>query len=41
MIGTDGEEYIQSYTGIAVSNPDDFFFRLTVDGSHLVFDVTL
>lgn len=41
MIGTDGEEYIQSYTGIAVSNPDDFFFRLTVDGSHLVFDITL
>ena len=41
MIGTDGEEYIQSYTGIAVSNPDDFFFRLTVDGSHIVFDITL
>ena len=41
MHGTDGEEYTQSYTGIAVGDPDDCYFRLSVDGSHLVFDVTL
>ena len=38
MIGTDGEEYVQEYTGIAVSDPYDFRYRFTVDNSCIVFD---
>ena len=38
MLGTDGETYIQEYYGIAVSDPDDFYFRFTVDHCHLVFE---
>ena len=38
MIGTDGEEYVQEYTGIAVDEPLDFRYRFTVDNSCIVFD---
>ena len=38
MIGNDGNEYVQEYTGINTVNPDDMYFRLTIDGCHLVFD---
>lgn len=38
MLGTDGEEYVQLYTGIAVDDPNNFRYRFTVDGSCIVFD---
>jgi hypothetical protein len=36
--GNDGNTYTQEYTGINTVDPDDFYFRYTVDGSHLEFD---
>ena len=36
MVGNDGVTYYQDYFGIAISN--DLYFRLTVDGSHLIFE---
>ena len=41
MIGNDGVTYEQEYKGINTVNPDDFYFRFTVDGSCLVFDTEL
>ena len=38
MHGTDGVDYIQDYIGINTIDPDDFYFRVTVDGSYLVFE---
>lgn len=38
MHGTDGVDYIQDYIGINTIDPDNFYFRLTVDGSYLVFE---
>ena len=38
MEGTDGVTYIQEYKGIAIDDPDDFYFHFTVDGSHIEFD---
>lgn len=38
MLGNDGINYVQEYKGIAIDNPDDFYFRFTVDGCHLEFD---
>ena len=38
MIGNDGNEYVQEYNGINTVDPDDMYFRFTVDGCHLVFD---
>ena len=38
MHGTDGVDYIQYYTGINTIDPDDFYFRLTVDSCYLVFE---
>ena len=38
MVGNDGVTYEQYYNGILVSNPEDFYFRFTVDGSHIEFD---
>ena len=38
MEGNDGVVYNQEYRGIAVDNPDDFYFRFTVDNCHLEFD---
>ena len=41
MEGTDGETYIQEYIGINTVDPDDFYFRFTVDNCHLEFDNVL
>jgi len=41
MHGNDGVEYVQEYRGINTVEPDDFYFRFTVDGCHLVFDAAL
>ena len=38
MHGTDGVDYIQDYIGINTIDPDNFYFRFTVDGSYLVFE---
>ena len=38
MVGNDGVTYTQDYIGINTIDPDDFYFRLTVDGSHLVLE---
>ena len=38
MHGVDGADYTQSYTGINTIDPDNFFFRLTVDNCHLVLE---
>ena len=38
MIGNNGQEYLQEYNGINTIDPDNFYFRFTVDGSHIVFD---
>ena len=41
MEGTDGEVYTQEYNGINTVDPEDFYFRYTVDGCHLEFDSVL
>ena len=41
MVGNDGVTYEQSYIGINTVDPDDFYFRYTVDGCHLEFDSVL
>lgn len=38
MTAKDGTVYTQEYKGINSIDPDDLYFRLTVDGCHLVFD---
>lgn len=38
MVGNSGNVYQQEYKGINTVDPDDFYFRFTVDGCHLVFD---
>ena len=38
MEGTDGKTYTQEYKGINTVDPEDFYFRFTVDGSHIEFD---
>jgi hypothetical protein len=38
MHGTDGVDYTQEYVGINTIDPDNFYFRFTVDSSHLVFE---
>ena len=38
MIGNNGQEYLQAYHRINTIDPDNFYFRFTVDGSHIVFD---
>ena len=38
MHGTDGNDYVQQYTGINTVDPKDCYFNLTVDGSHIEFD---
>ena len=40
MVGNDGVTYEQYYNGILI-NPDDFYFRFTVDGCHLEFDTVI
>ena len=41
MIGNNGVEYVQEYSGISTIDPDDMYFRFTVDACHLVFDTEL
>ncbi len=42
MLGTDGQTYTQDYIGLnTITNPNDFYFHFTVDGSHLEFDDVL
>lgn len=36
--GNDGVDYTQEYIGINTIDPDDFYFRFTIEGGHLVFD---
>ena len=38
MVGNDGKTYTQEYKGINTVEPDNFYFRYTVDGCHLEFD---
>ena len=38
MEGNDGVTYRQTYQGIAIDDPNDFYFRFTVDGSHIEYD---
>ena len=38
MHGKDGVDYVQDYIGINTIDPDNFFFRFTVDGSHIVLE---
>lgn len=40
MEGNDGNVYTQEYKGINI-DPEDFYFRYTVDGCHLEFDNVL
>ena len=40
MHGNDGKTYVQEYKGIAI-DPEDFYFRYTVDGCHLEFDAVI
>ena len=40
MQGNDGKYYTQEYKGIAI-DPEDFYFRYTVDGCHLEFDTVI
>ena len=41
MHGNDGIDYVQQYQGINTVDPDNFWFRFTVDGCHLEFDDVL
>ena len=41
MFGTDGNVYTQEYNGINTIDPNDFWFRFTVDNCHLEFDNVL
>ena len=41
MVGNDGNTYTQEYIGINTVDPDDFYFRFTVDDCHLEFDNVL
>jgi len=38
MVGNDGQTYNQSYNGITPTDGDNVYFRMTVDGSHFVFE---
>ena len=38
MVGNNGAIYTQEYKGINTVDPDNFYFRFTVDGCHLIFD---
>lgn len=38
IVGNDGNTYTQSYTGISPIEADNFRFRFTCEGSHLVFE---
>ena len=39
MVGNNGQTYTQDYLGLnTVTNPQDLFYHLTIDGCHLVFE---
>ena len=38
IVGNDGNTYTQNYTGISPIEADNFRFRFTCEGSHLVFE---
>ena len=38
MIGSDGQTYYQNYIGISPIDGEDFRFRFTCEGAHLVFE---
>ena len=38
MHGNNGVDYTQDYIGINTIDPDNFYFRFTVDSSYLVFE---
>ena len=38
MLGNDGKTYVQEYNGINTIDPNDFYFRFTIDHSHIEFD---
>ena len=38
MLGNNGVTYTQQYIGINTIDPNDFYFRYTVDGSHIEYD---
>ncbi len=38
ILGNDGNTYTQDYIGINTVDPDNCYFRLSVDGAHLEFD---
>ena len=38
MVGNDGNTYTQDYIGVNTVDPDDFYFRFTVENSHLIFE---
>ena len=38
MLGNDNKTYVQEYRGINTIDPNNFYFRFTVDGCHLEFD---
>ena len=38
ILGNDGNTYTQDYIGINTVEPDNCYFRLSVDGAHLEFD---
>ena len=41
MLGNDGKTYTQEYKGINTIDPNDFYFRFTVDGSHIEYDTVI
>ena len=41
MVGNDGITYTKEYNGINTIDPENFYFRFTVDGCHLEFDNVL
>ncbi len=37
-LGSNGNTYTQTYTGITVDDPNDFYFSLTMEAAHIEFD---
>ncbi len=38
ILGSDGQKYTQTYTGITVSDPNNFYMSFTIEKSHIEFD---
>jgi hypothetical protein len=38
IVGSDNQSYTQTYTGITVSDPNDFYMSFTIEKSHIEFD---